>query len=48
MTEERLDVMKVDYIAKRSEKGRCGVEALWDSRAKHLQKEARKSKEKRP
>ncbi len=32
MTTERLDSMKLDYISKRSEKGRAAVEALRESR----------------
>lgn len=45
MTTERLDSMKLDYISKRSEKGRAAVEALRESRAEHLKKMARKKKE---
>lgn len=37
--------MKLDYISKRSEKGRAAVEALRESRAEHLKKMARKKKD---
>ncbi|GFZ43235.1 hypothetical protein JCM24511_00954 [Saitozyma sp. JCM 24511] len=38
MTEERMDSMKLDYIANRSEKGKQAVEALREQRTSHLRK----------
>lgn len=38
MTEERLDAMKLDYIANRSERGRQAVEKLWEERKQKLLK----------
>ena len=40
MTEERLDSMKLDYIANRSERGQEAVEALRKSRTDRLRKMA--------
>ncbi|KAL7420948.1 hypothetical protein Q5752_004902 [Cryptotrichosporon argae] len=45
MSEERLDAMKLDYIANRSEKGRQAVEALIKARKEKLLKMAGLSKE---
>lgn len=43
MTEERLDAMKLDYIAHRSERGRQAVDKLWEERkAKLLKMSGRK------
>lgn len=38
MTEGRLDTIRLDYIAERSDHGRAAVEALRSSRAEYLQK----------
>ena len=38
MTEDRLDGIRLDYIAERSDHGRAAVEALRSSRAEYLQK----------
>ena len=38
MTEDRLDGIRLDYIADRSDHGRAAVEALRSSRAEYLQK----------
>jgi COX assembly protein 1 len=38
MTEERMDSMKLDYIANRSEKGKQAVLALREQRTSHLRK----------
>ncbi|OWT40934.1 hypothetical protein J008_01617 [Cryptococcus neoformans] len=40
MTQERMDAMKLDFIAHRSEKGREAVEALRKSREEKLRKMA--------
>jgi COX assembly protein 1 len=39
-TEERVDELKLDYIAHRSERGRIAVEALKASRLEKLKKMA--------
>jgi COX assembly protein 1 len=39
-TEERVDELKLDYIANRSERGRIAVEALKASRLEKLKKMA--------
>jgi COX assembly protein 1 len=38
MTEDRMDSIRLDYIAERSDHGRAAVEALRSSRAEYLQK----------
>ena len=40
MTQERMDAMKLDFIAHRSEKGREAVEALRKSREEKLRRMA--------
>lgn len=44
MSEERLDSLKLDYIAERSEKGRAAVEKLRNERSGYLVKAYRKGK----
>lgn len=45
MNEDRLDSLKLDYIAERSEKGRAAVEKLRQERAGYLAKSYRRGKE---
>jgi hypothetical protein len=44
MSQERLDSLKLDYIAERSEKGRAAVEKLRTERSGYLVKAYRKGK----
>lgn len=44
MSQDRLDSLKLDYIAERSEKGRAAVEKLRSERSGYLVKAYRKGK----
>lgn len=45
MNEDKLDSLKLDYIAQRSEKGRAAVEKLRLERSSYLQKAYRRGKD---